>query len=118
MVVAKSDPKEEKTERFKDLTRDKLQEVYPFDISFQSQVVHGVNFITLDDVYGYVTAHQVQQFKEEALPRVFAVSAITCSNISYHSFQYLLYPHGRYCDDPWQILRQVIVSFLFGDSKL
>ena len=60
-----SDPKEEKTEAFKDLTRDKLQEVYPFDISFQSQIVHGVNFITLDDVYGYVTAHQVQRFKEE-----------------------------------------------------
>lgn len=60
-----SDPKEEKTEAFKDLTRDKLQEVYPFDISFQSQVVHGVNFITLDDVYGYVTVHQVQRFKEE-----------------------------------------------------
>ncbi len=61
-----SDPKEEKTEAFKDLTRSKLQEVYPFDISFQSQVVHGVNFITLDDVYGYVTAHQLSRFKEEA----------------------------------------------------
>lgn len=34
-----------------------------FDISFQSQVINGVNFITLDDVYGYVTAKQVKKFK-------------------------------------------------------
>ena len=61
-----SDPKEDRTEAFKDRTRDRLQRVYPFDTRFQAQVVHGVNFITLDDVYGSVTQDQVARFKEEA----------------------------------------------------
>lgn len=60
-----SEVKEEKTEEYKDLTRAKVQEVYPFDVRLQSQVVNGVNFITLDDVYGYVTADQVKKFKKE-----------------------------------------------------
>ena len=68
-----SDPKETPTEEFKDLTRKNLQEVYPFDVRFHSQVVNGVNFITLDDVYGYVTEEQVKRFRletEKGLPIV------------------------------------------------
>ena len=60
-----SDPKEEHTEAYKDNTRKVLQGVYPFDISLYSQVVNGVNFVTLDDVYGYVTEEKVRLFKEE-----------------------------------------------------
>ena len=60
-----SDPKEEQNESYKDNTRDILQSVYPFNISLYSQVVNGVNFVTLDDVYGYVTAEQVDLFKKE-----------------------------------------------------
>ena len=60
-----SDPKEEHTEEYKDYSREKLQGVYPFDISLQSQVVNGVNFITMDDVYGYVTKQQVKRFRKE-----------------------------------------------------
>lgn len=58
-------PKDTRNEFFKDLTRKHLQEVYPFNITFQSQVVHGINFITLDDVYGYVTKEQVELFQKE-----------------------------------------------------
>ena len=68
-----SEPKEEHTEAYKDLTRQKLQEVYPINVSFQSQIVHGVNFITIDDVYGYVTEDQVKRFSlevEKKLPIV------------------------------------------------
>ena len=61
-----SEPKETHTEAFKALTREKLQKVYPFNVTFQSQVINGVNFITLDDVYGYVTKDQVAMFKQEA----------------------------------------------------
>ena len=60
-----SDPKEEHTEQYKDNTRAKIQEVYPFDVKLYSQVVRGVNFVTLDDVYGYVTAEQVERFEQE-----------------------------------------------------
>lgn len=60
-----SDPKETPTEAFKDRTRAKLASVYPVDVSLQSTVVNGVNFVTLDDVYGYVTETQVVRFKTE-----------------------------------------------------
>lgn len=58
--------KEERTEAFKDNTRSLIQSVYPFDLQFCSQVVNGVNFITLDNVYGYVVQKQVDLFKAEA----------------------------------------------------
>ena len=60
-----SEPKEEKSEAYKDNTRNVLQNVYLFNISLSSQVVRGVNFVTLDDVYGYVTEAQVERFREE-----------------------------------------------------
>ena len=52
-------------EAYKDPTRKLLQKHFPGDILFASQVLHGVNFITLDDVYGTVTAKQVKKFKKE-----------------------------------------------------
>ena len=65
-----SEPKEKKNENYKNSTRDKLQSVYPFNISLYSQVVNGVNFVTLDDVYGYVTNEQVERFKREVAKRL------------------------------------------------
>lgn len=61
-----SEVKESRDEAYKDMSRDVLAKVYPFDIQFCSQVVNGVNFITLDDVYGYVVQRQVDLFKAEA----------------------------------------------------
>ena len=49
-------------EGYKDETRKRLEEVYPFDLEIYSQVVNGVNFVTLDDVFGYVTKKQVKRF--------------------------------------------------------
>ncbi len=43
------------TEAFKDTLRPMLKTQCPYDISFASQVVNGVNFITFEDVFGYVT---------------------------------------------------------------
>lgn len=60
-----SQPKEEPTESFKDVSRKTLSAVFPFDIAFQSTVVNGVNFITLDDVYGIVTEAQTERFAQE-----------------------------------------------------
>ena len=61
-----SDPKETKDEAWKDRTRAQLAATYPFDIALHSKVVNGVNFVTLDDVYGTVTAGQVERFRAEA----------------------------------------------------
>jgi len=71
-----SEPREDGTEAYKDLSKEKLQEVYPFDIRFYAQQAHGVNFIALDDAYGVVTEDQVARFEEEVkrgLPIVLCV---------------------------------------------
>lgn len=60
-----SQPKETYTEASKERSRKRLAEVFPFDLSFHSQVVGGVNFIAIDDVYSTVTAAQVRRFKAE-----------------------------------------------------
>jgi hypothetical protein len=60
-----SDPKEVYTEDNKEKSHDTLSKVFPFDISFHSQVINGVNFIGLDDVYGTVTRRQTELFKKE-----------------------------------------------------
>ena len=52
-------------EEYKDDTREQLREVYPFDVELHSQVVNGVNFVTLDDVFGSVTRKQVKMFRKE-----------------------------------------------------
>jgi len=61
-----SEVKERREEAFKDLTRANVKAAYPFDIVFNSTVVNGVNFVTMDDVYGYVTPNQVVKFRAEA----------------------------------------------------
>ena len=53
------------TEESKSETRGKIAAAYPFDISLQSTVVNGVNFVTLDNVYGTVTAEQATRFEAE-----------------------------------------------------
>jgi predicted phosphodiesterase len=61
-----SDPKFTETEEGKALSKPELSKVFPFDLSFHSQVVGGVNFIAIDDVYSTVTEEQVVRFKHEA----------------------------------------------------
>ena len=58
--------KDESSEAHKEKSRAKLSAAYPFDIELASTVVNGVNFVALDDVYGYVTARQVARFRDEA----------------------------------------------------
>lgn len=57
--------KEGKNEAYKEETRAWVSSAYPFDLSVASKVVNGVNFVTMDDVYGYVTPQQVERFRAE-----------------------------------------------------
>ena len=57
--------KQSNTEEYKAETADLLRAAYPFDIRLQSTVVNGVNFVTIDDVYGYVCPDQVERFAVE-----------------------------------------------------
>ena len=77
-----SEPKESGTEKFKDLSRKKLQEVYPYNIELQSQVINGVNFVTLDDVYGYVTERQVELFRNEVQK---GLPIVLCMHVPFHT---------------------------------
>ena len=77
-----SEPPIEKTEDFKKPLRKAVQDAFPFDISFQSQVVHGVNFITLDDVFGYVTKKQVRKFKKEVRK---GLPIVLCMHVPFYS---------------------------------
>ena len=52
-------------EETKGTTRGLVQSAFPFDISFQSRIVNGVNFVTLDNVYGSVTTEQMAKFETE-----------------------------------------------------
>ena len=58
-------PAPSNNEAWKDRYREKLASVYPFDVTFSSKVVNGVNFVMLDDVFGTVTAGQVERFGKE-----------------------------------------------------
>jgi len=77
-----SKPKESRTEAYKEPSRAKLSAVYPFDISLHSQVVRGVNFVTLDDVYGYVTPAQVERFAAEAKK---GLPIVLCMHVPFHT---------------------------------
>lgn len=57
--------KETPTEANKAATAGRIQQAYPFDIHFDARVVHGVNFVSMDSVYGYVTPEQVERFRAE-----------------------------------------------------
>ena len=43
----------------------RVQDAYPNDLTFSSRVVHGVNFVALDDVYYNVTTSQHARFEKE-----------------------------------------------------
>ena len=86
-----SDPQEQHVEAYKDLSRDTLAQVYPFDLSFHSQVIHGVNFIAIDDVYCTVTPEQVKRFHEEVKR---GLPIILCMHVPF------------YTDDLWRASRR------------
>ena len=73
---------ETRDEVYKDKTRAKLAAAYPFDVSFQAQVVNGVNFVTLDDVYGYVLPAQVEKFMAEAKK---GLPIVLCMHVPFHT---------------------------------
>lgn len=58
-------PRDKETDAFKHESRAKLSAAYPFDVDLASTVVNGVNFVTLDNVFGTVSAAQATRFQSE-----------------------------------------------------
>lgn len=69
-------------EAYKAKTAARLAAVYPFDISFHAQVINGVNFVTLDDVYGTVTPAQVERFHAEVKK---GLPIVLCMHVPFHT---------------------------------
>ena len=66
------------TSEYNALSADVLRDVFRFDLSLQSTVYGGVNFVAMEQVYGFVTAEQVERFHAEAkkgLPIVLCMHA-------------------------------------------
>ena len=74
--------KDSNDEAHKAKTADRLKAAYPFDIRLQSTVVNGVNFVTIDDVYGYVCPDQVERFAAEVKK---GLPIILCMHVPFYS---------------------------------
>ena len=100
-----AEEKEPKTEEWKDRTRAKLDEVFPFDVVLHSQVVNGVNFVTLDDVYGTVTERQVERFRAEVAK---GLPIVLCMHVPF------------FTDDIWRATTQFWArsGSRFGDAAV
>ena len=60
-------PRGKQTEaEFRAINTPKVQAAAPFDMQFHAQVVNGVNFVMLDDVYSTVAPESVEKFHAEA----------------------------------------------------
>lgn len=57
--------KETRDDAWRERSRADLEKVFGHDVSFASRVVHGVNFVLLDNVYGIVTESQIERFRQE-----------------------------------------------------
>lgn len=53
------------TGEYNNLSAAELQKVFPFDLHFNSTVVGGVNFVSIEQTYGFVTGNQVERFHAE-----------------------------------------------------
>jgi 3',5'-cyclic AMP phosphodiesterase CpdA len=69
-------------ESFKDPSRALLKEKWPRDARFSSKTVNGVNFVSLDDVFGTVTPEQIEQFHREVKK---GLPVILCLHVPIHT---------------------------------
>lgn len=107
-----SEPKEVQTEAFKDLTRTKLAQVYPFDLSLQSTVVNGINFVTMDDVYGTFTAAQVERFAAEVKQ---GLPIVLCLHVPLFT-PFIWQAHERFWKDVGKKFTSASIPKLRGDA--
>lgn len=64
--------------------RDKVAAAFPFDISLQSTVVNGVNFVTLDNANGPVNAEQAKRFEDEVKKGLPIILCMHCPIMTAH----------------------------------
>ncbi|MBQ0032035.1 MAG: metallophosphoesterase [bacterium] len=74
--------KETKDDAWRAKSAKALSSAYPFDISFHAEVVNGVNFVMIDDVFGMVTERQVGLFAAEVKK---GLPIILCMHVPFYT---------------------------------
>lgn len=67
---------------FRAVNTAKVQAAAPFDLSFRAEVVYGVNFVMMDDVYGTVSPAAVERFHAEAKK---GLPIVLCQHVPFFS---------------------------------
>ncbi len=101
------------TTEYNDMSSKLLSSAFPFDISLQSTIVNGVNFVTLDQVYGFVTAKQVERFAAEVKK---GLPIILCMHVPIYT-EHVLRIYERYWRNRHKKFRLVAPPRACGDSK-
>ena len=99
------------TTEYNDLSAATLSSAYPFDTSLQSTICNGVNFVTMDQVYGFVTAKQVERFAAEVKK---GLPIVLCMHVPLFT-DHIWRIHERFWRNRWRKFRMVAVPDPSGD---
>ena len=93
------DPSPNPNEAFVGQRRKALSRAYPFNVEFQATVANGVNFVTLDDVYGTVTERQAAMFEAEAKK---GLPIILCMHVPIYSDEIAIASYKYWMRGDWK----------------
>ena len=101
---AKSGGLKSGTAAYNEAARAALKDAYPFDLTFASKVINGVNFVMLDNVFGTVTRSQADRFVAEVGK---GLPIILCMHVPFFtdwlwraSCRYWKYRHRKFRNGP------------------
>ena len=101
------------TTEYNSLSSAALSSAFPFDITLQSTVFNGVNFVTIDQVYGFVTENQVERFAAEVKK---GLPIVLCMHVPLHDDHI-----DRISDRFWKMrnkkFRRAELPAPYGDCK-
>ncbi len=101
------------TAEYNALSADELRRVYPFDLSLQSTVLAGVNFVAIEQVYGFVTASQVERFHAEVKKDL---PIVLCMHAPIYT-EHIWMAHDKYWPGCGKKFRADTVKAAYGDYK-
>ena len=98
---------------FRALGAAPLKTAYPFDLSFSSQVVRGVNFVAIDDVCGTVTREQVDRFAAEVRK---GLPIVLCMHVPFYT-DHIRVANAKFWSGVGKPFASVAVPKASGDIK-
>ena len=101
------------TSEYNALSADELRRVFPFDLALQSTVLSGVNFVAIEQVYGFVTASQVERFHAEAKK---GLPIVLCMHVPIYS-DHIWKAHEKFWPGCGKKYRAETVRAAYGDYK-